>query len=174
MVVMVSTLAGISAAGAVTATQRLDLRVLVVSDGSLTVEALAAALDAEGVPYTKVTLSDPNRPTINAAPGGTVATLVNGFTVNARPTITSLAPTTLVRGGTRVTFTVTGSGFATGVRLTFSPGGGITLNSLTMNSATQLTAVVTIGRNAATGPRNVTVTNTDGGTITSSNGIAII
>ncbi|HEY7135452.1 MAG TPA: hypothetical protein VIB48_10315 [Acidimicrobiia bacterium] len=56
-----------STSSAVNATQRLDLRVLVVSDGSLTIEALAAAMDAEGVPYTKVTLSDPNRPTINAA-----------------------------------------------------------------------------------------------------------
>jgi quinohemoprotein amine dehydrogenase alpha subunit-like protein len=58
---------GATTSGAVNATQRLDLRVLVVSDGSLTIEALAAAMDAEGVPYTKVTLSDPSRPTINAA-----------------------------------------------------------------------------------------------------------
>ena len=38
-----------------------------VSNGDLTTEALATAMDAEGVPYTKVTLTDPSRPTINAA-----------------------------------------------------------------------------------------------------------
>ncbi len=40
---------------------------LVVSDGDLTTEALAAAMDAEGVPYTKVNLNQTGRPTINAA-----------------------------------------------------------------------------------------------------------
>ena len=46
---------------------RIDLRVLVVSNGDLTTEALAAAMDAEGVPYTKVTLGAAGRPTIDAA-----------------------------------------------------------------------------------------------------------
>ena len=46
---------------------RIDLRVLVVSAGDLTTEALAAAMDAEGVPYTKVNLNQTGRPTINAA-----------------------------------------------------------------------------------------------------------
>lgn len=47
--------------------QRVDLRVLVVSDGQPMVEGIVAELDAEGVPYTKVLLSDPERPIIDAA-----------------------------------------------------------------------------------------------------------
>ena len=46
---------------------RIDLQVLVVSAGDFTTEALAAAMDAEGVPYTKVNLNPTGRPTINAA-----------------------------------------------------------------------------------------------------------
>src|SRR5205085_1182395 len=41
-------------------------------------------------------------------------------------------------------------------------GAGITVNSCAFNSATQLTASITIGATAATGPRDVTVTNPAG------------
>src|SRR5690242_10323326 len=54
-------------ARAATVTQRLDLRVLLVTNGDYTITALAAAMDAEGVPYTTVNLNDANRPTIDAA-----------------------------------------------------------------------------------------------------------
>ncbi|WP_035799709.1 hypothetical protein [Kitasatospora mediocidica] len=65
--------AGLLAAGLQTVTahaaaqNRIDLTVLVVDDGGPATAAIAAELTSEGTPYTTVKLSDPNRPTINAA-----------------------------------------------------------------------------------------------------------
>jgi Putative Ig domain len=47
--------------------QRLDLRVLVLDDGSSWVEAVRSQLQVEGVPYVTVALGDSSRPTIDAA-----------------------------------------------------------------------------------------------------------
>jgi hypothetical protein len=66
----------IAPAGAAT-NQRLDLRLLVVSDGGFTVEALAAAMTAEGVPFTKINMGDSNRPHLND-PGFLSDTLGDG------------------------------------------------------------------------------------------------
>ncbi len=46
---------------------RIDLVVLLVSDGDSPTAAIEAELKAEGVPYTKVDLTDPSRPTIDTA-----------------------------------------------------------------------------------------------------------
>lgn len=46
---------------------RIDLRVLVVSDGGPATGAIAAELDAAGTPYTKVDLTRSDRPTIDSA-----------------------------------------------------------------------------------------------------------
>jgi hypothetical protein len=45
----------------------VELRVLVVTDGGPSAEAVAAQLVDEGVPFTKVTLTDPARPVLDAA-----------------------------------------------------------------------------------------------------------
>ncbi|MCP2257889.1 hypothetical protein LX15_001575 [Streptoalloteichus tenebrarius] len=49
---------------AVAADPRIDLRVLLVTDGQASVEAIRRALQTEGVPTTVVELSDRSRPTI--------------------------------------------------------------------------------------------------------------
>jgi len=49
------------------AVSRINLTVLVVSNGDPSVEAIATQLDREGVPYTKVNLGDAGRPVIDAA-----------------------------------------------------------------------------------------------------------
>jgi hypothetical protein len=46
---------------------RIDLRVLVLTDGSAWVEGIRQELDTEGVPSTVVNLTDPARPAITAA-----------------------------------------------------------------------------------------------------------
>ncbi|MFG3102159.1 hypothetical protein ACGFZL_16785 [Streptomyces sp. NPDC048182] len=56
-------------AGAATAADpapRVDLRVLVVSDGGPATDAIAAELDSAGTPYTKVDLANTARPVIDA------------------------------------------------------------------------------------------------------------
>lgn len=60
--------AGLQTTAAHAAVQnRIDLTVLLVDDGGPATAAIAAELTSEGTPYTTVKLSDPNRPTINAA-----------------------------------------------------------------------------------------------------------
>ncbi|MGW0858440.1 hypothetical protein [Streptomyces sp. NPDC002690] len=50
-----------------TATPRIDLRVLVVTDGGPATRAVEAELDGEGIPYTEVDLNSASRPTIDAS-----------------------------------------------------------------------------------------------------------
>jgi hypothetical protein len=47
-------------------TPRVDLRVLIVSDGGPSTDAVAAELDTEGTPYTEIDLRDSARPVIDA------------------------------------------------------------------------------------------------------------
>ncbi|MEU3825121.1 hypothetical protein AB0F36_07320 [Streptomyces sp. NPDC029080] len=54
---------------------RVDLRVLVVSDGGPATDAIAAELDTAGTPYTKLDLTRSDRPTIDA---GFLADTVDG------------------------------------------------------------------------------------------------
>ncbi|QHC27938.1 hypothetical protein [Streptomyces sp. HF10] len=56
-------------------TPRIDLRVLVVSDGGPATDAITAELTSEGTPFTKVDLTSGGRPTIDA---GFLADTVNG------------------------------------------------------------------------------------------------
>ncbi|QHA02766.1 hypothetical protein GQF42_05225 [Streptomyces broussonetiae] len=58
-----------------TTAPRIDLRVLVVSDGGPATDAIAAELDAAGTPYTKVDLTSSARPVIDA---GFLADTVDG------------------------------------------------------------------------------------------------
>ncbi|MFD7436369.1 hypothetical protein [Streptomyces sp. NPDC059861] len=55
------------AAPADAADARVDLRVLVVSDGGPATDAIAAELDASGTPYTEIDLTRTDRPVIDAA-----------------------------------------------------------------------------------------------------------
>ncbi|MDX2388499.1 hypothetical protein ACWGHM_31240 [Streptomyces sp. NPDC054904] len=55
------------AAQADTATPRVDLRVLVVTDGGPAVQAITAELESAGTPYTQVDLTRSDRPTIDPA-----------------------------------------------------------------------------------------------------------
>jgi subtilisin family serine protease len=77
----------------------------------------------------------------------------------AVPTISSLSPTSGVQG-TSLAVTVTGTNFQPGTSAAF--GADVTVTSTTVVSSTQLSVALTIGAVAATGPRDVTVTNADG------------
>ena len=102
------------------------------------------------------------RDVIVTNPNAGVGTRANGFTVNTGPTVTSTSPASRPRGSVNQNVTVTGTGFAAGAVASFS-GGGITVNSTTFNSATQVTVNITIAAGAAVGARDVTVVNTDAG-----------
>ncbi len=95
-------------------------------------------------------------------PDGGTGTCTGCFTVVARPIPTSVSASSRARG-TSGTHTITGTGFQSGATVTFS-GTGVTASSVTFNSSTQLTLTITVTGGAATGLRNVTVTNPDTGT----------
>jgi hypothetical protein len=106
-----------------------------------------------------------------ATPGARTVTVTNpdggsdaesAFTVNGAPTVTSTSPNSRGQGASSQTIAIKGTNFesATGLAASFS-GTGITVNSTSFVSSTEVTANVTIASNAATGPRNVTVTNPD-------------
>ena len=92
-------------------------------------------------------------------------TCTNCFTVHAAPTVTSLNPASVGQGVSNKNITVTGTGFVDTPDIAIS-GSGVTVNTVTFNSATSLTINVTIAGGAATGARDVTVTNPDLGTST--------
>jgi hypothetical protein len=64
---MVIPAGGAMAAAATTSAPRVDLNVLVVTDGTPWVEAIQQQLASEGVPTTVVNLADPSRPTITSS-----------------------------------------------------------------------------------------------------------
>lgn len=104
----------------------------------------------------------------NASPGGGSQVLTNGFTVrNLAPTLTAVSPVSGTRGS-KINVTLTGTNFESGVTTAVSFGAGITVSSFTVTSATQITASIAIDAAAATGTRDVSVTNASpgGGTAT--------
>ena len=66
-----------------------------------------------------------------------------------------------------------GAGFPNHLIATVN-GGGVTVNSVTYNSATNLTVNLTVASNAPTGARTITVTNPDGQSATSVSGLLTV
>jgi hypothetical protein len=123
-----------------------------VDSSHITVNVSIAANAPTGV--NSLTLTNPD---------GIGATCTNCFTIDVGPTVTSTSPSSLARGATGQTVTVVGTNFVSGATAAFS-GTGITINSTTFTNSTHLTLNVTIAAGAATGARNVAVTNPDAGT----------
>lgn len=122
-----------------------------VSATQLTVSVTVAADAALG-----------SRDVIVTNPDGGTRTAVNGFTVTAAPAPTSASPAARPQGAANQAVTITGANFVTGATVAFA-GPGVTVNSTTFVSATQLTVDVTVAAGAAPGPRDVHVTNPDAG-----------
>jgi prepilin-type N-terminal cleavage/methylation domain-containing protein len=101
-----------------------------------------------------------------------VGTATGVFTVNAAPAVTATNPNPRGQGATNQNITITGTGFVNGAVASFS-GTGITVNSTTWVSATQLTANIDIAGSAPTGVRDVTVTNPDKGVGTGTSVFAV-
>jgi hypothetical protein len=77
------------------------------------------------------------------------------FTINPKPTITSLSPSSATAGGPAFTLTVNGTGFLSGAAVTF----GNAALATTFVSATKLTAAVPAAYIGAAGPVSVVVYN---------------
>ena len=104
--------------------------------------------------------------TVTVTTGVEVATITGGFSVQPGvPALLSISPTT-AQAGTTDNIVITGQ-FTT-FQQSFSGvtmGSGVTVNFVTVNSLTQLTANIIVASNAQVGPRDVSVT-TNGATQT--------
>jgi hypothetical protein len=79
----------------------------------------------------------------------------------AAPTLTGVSPNQGIRG-TTVAVTLTGTNFIAGATSAAVAGGGVTVTSVTVGSATSLTANFVLDAAASDGPRTVTVTTANG------------
>ena len=105
------------------------------------------------------------RASVNASPaadyGMEVVTFAKQIASSGRPVVTSVNPSFGTQGQTVPAVVIAGSGFDSNTVCSF--GAGITVNSCTLSSASQLVAKITIAATAPAGPRNVTVTSTSEG-----------
>ena len=109
-------------------------------------------------------------------PDSQSGTLTNGFTITMSgpappPSVNSVNPNSGAQSQSLPSVIISGSNFQSGATCNF--GAGITVNSCTFNSATQLTASISISSTATVGSRNVTVTNPDNQTGTLTNGFSV-
>ncbi len=101
-------------------------------------------------------------------PEGT-GTAANGFAVLALPALTSASPDNAAQGQT-LDVTITGTELLGVTSVGF--GSGVTINSFSVDNATQITAGITVSGSATVGARDVTVTNA-AGTATLTNGFTV-
>jgi hypothetical protein len=87
------------------------------------------------------------------------------------PALTSATPNAGMQGQSNLSVVLTGSNFLTSPVCSF--GAGITVNSCTYNSGTQITANISVALNAVVGTNTIMVTDTDGQVATLANGFTI-
>ena len=112
---------------------------------------------------------------IAAGPGITASAVATAtYTIvgtGTAPTITAISPNSSLQGQLNLGVVITGSNFLSGPVCNFGP--GITVNSCTFNSPTQISANISISANATVGTNTVTVTDSDGQIATLPNGFTI-
>ncbi|MCU1495316.1 MAG: Invasin [Acidimicrobiaceae bacterium] len=140
--------------------------------GTGSVTGLGSSPATGGIATKVVTGNAVGSVTLQASAPLTQGTTTSGtiaFTVNPAPTITSPtvgSPENPGHGGT-ATFTMSGTNFESG--LTVTGNGSATVNSFTWTSSTTISVNVT-GKGGSGASGSFTVTNPDGGTVTSANG----
>ncbi len=98
-------------------------------------------------------------------------TCIGCFVVNAKPTISGVAPATAPRGATAHAIVVSGTGFQPGAVVALG-GAGVTV-TVEGITPTSITVRLAVAAGAPTGNRSLTVTNPDGGSVTRATGVRI-
>jgi hypothetical protein len=95
------------------------------------------------------------------APGPFVCSSSTGSCQTGSPvSVTKVKPSALGQGAAKAKLTITGSGFENGATVSVD-NSGVTVNSVTFVSSTELKAKLSVASDAPTGPSDVTVTNPD-------------
>jgi len=153
-----------------------NLSVAVTAQFTHFVQGTTTATFGAGITVNSVTVTDSTHLSVSisisstAATGNRTVTVTtgtevvsgpNGFLVGTpSPTIVSVAPTSATQGQQNVNITITGqfTNFLQGTTNVGFGGAGITVNSVTVASATSLAANISLAANATEGTRTVTVT----------------
>ena len=148
---------------------------ITVTGQSTSFSGLSTANFGAGVVINQVTFNSATSLTVNVTVGRTattgthnvtittgsqIVTLNGGFTITTGPAaISSISPTNAAQGTSGVSISIVGSGthFSQSNSVA-SFGAGVTVQSLTVNSATSATAIINIDPAAGTGLRTVTIT----------------
>ena len=147
------------------------------------------SFSGSGITVNSVALVNSTTLTVNVTVGAGAATVFSDVTVNnpdfgigtgaskffvsAAPTVSLISPNQLPTGATGQQVVITGTGFQ-GLATVAISGTNVTVGSLTVDSATQITAFITVAPGATVGARNLTVTNPDFGAVTVTNGFTVI
>lgn len=156
---------GVSTVSIVPATITLN-SIQVISTTQIIANVTIPLGAADGVRQFFVTNADPA--------GGRSEGLAFSVGTNPAPQITSVSPDSGARTNA-YELTIRGQNFFSGLT-SVNLGAGIALGTLTIDSTTQLRIVVTVAESAATGPRNIVVTNAPpgGGTAVLTAGFLVI
>ncbi len=109
---------------------------------------------------------------------GQSSTLNNSFTVqtgssNPAPTITNVSPNAGLQGQSNIAVTITGTNFLPNPSCNFDAEQGLTVSACNYNSATKITATLSITSTATVGGHNVVITDSDGQSATAINGFTV-
>jgi hypothetical protein len=102
---------------------------------------------------------------------GTIAMISNAPLPG--PVISSISPTSGTAGTSLTSITIYGNNFVAASTLSFS-GSGITVNSYSARTTSQIIARISIASSASAGKRNVVVTNPDGKAATLANAFTVV
>ncbi|MFH1714776.1 MAG: IPT/TIG domain-containing protein [Elusimicrobiota bacterium] len=163
----------------------------IVINGAGFSEGLSVKIDAVGVTTNTITFAGENKLIVNVDvlqktsnpgkydiiitnPDGSQGKGIEIFEVKEPPippTLVSISPERANKG-TTASLVLTGSNFQKGMVLSF-PGGGISITTSSWKSVTQVDATIEVLDTALIGPRNIILSNPDGGVLTYNNAFEV-
>lgn len=117
----------------------------------------------------KVTVINPDGGSVSFGDGSATGQLITG----GQPTLTSLEPAGIGQGASATEFTATGTNLARGVLFTVSGSGVTQAAAATWESLTKVKVKLSATGAAPSGPRDVTLTNTDDQTSTKAGALLV-